>query len=315
MQAFLFAVYAIIPLIALAVTGGLAKSRGIIGDSFVSSSSLFIFYFSAPALLFHAVATIDISRMFDPGLVAYAVVVTLVGFGLSWLVALAMVPDSGTRGIFVQGCFRSNLGIIGIALALSLFGSQGLATTSLLMAFVVPLYNILAMIVLLRYAPDATAVPGWKDNLRTMARNPLILAIFSGILFSLAGWQLAEPVERFLRYLGSLTLPLAMVGVGASFQLLELRRSSRIAFGASFIKLVLIPAIAVGGAIALGYRGTALGVIFIITATPSASVGFAMAQALGGDERLAGNIILVTTAASAFTIGAGIFALRALQMI
>ncbi|MGB2149987.1 MAG: AEC family transporter, partial [Cobetia amphilecti] len=63
-------------------------------------------------------------------------------------------------------------------------------------------------------------------------------------------------------------------------------------------------------AVLLGFRGTELGVLFLFFASPTAAASFVMVRAMGGNDRLAANIIAISTLMAGITITAGIFVLK-----
>lgn len=80
----------------------------------------------------------------------------------------------------IQGMFRSNFILYGLPVTASLFGDENVGTASMLIAFVVPLYNVLSVVVLEWYA-DRQIHP--KKILKGIVTNPLILgALLGGLL-------------------------------------------------------------------------------------------------------------------------------------
>ncbi|MEJ5263143.1 MAG: AEC family transporter, partial [Ignavibacterium sp.] len=116
-------------------------------------------------------------------------------------------------------------------------------------------------------------------------------------------------------YLSELALPLALIGIGGSLNLEQIKKASALAFTSSVIKLIIIPLILTTIAFVFGYSGVDLGIMFILFASPTAIVSFIMAEAMGANSKLAGNIILISTLGSVFTIAAGILILKSFGLI
>ncbi|MDZ7685483.1 MAG: AEC family transporter [Gammaproteobacteria bacterium] len=138
--------------IFLIVLLGLALRRlGLIDSAFVDTSSRLVFSICLPILLFTTIMRIDFDATFDATLITFGIGISIATFLLSWLVALLVHPRAD-RGVFIQGAFRSNLGVVGLALCASAYGTSGLALASLLMAVCTIVYNVLSVLVLSVYA-------------------------------------------------------------------------------------------------------------------------------------------------------------------
>lgn len=216
--------------------------------------------------------------------------------------------------MFVQGAFRSNYGIIGLAVSFNLFGQSGLAQASLLLALVIPLYNVLAILALTLPMQQQRALSA-SGIVLEMLKNPLIIAVFLALPFSYFGFQLPEVLEKTGRYFANLTLPLALLTIGATLNLKSLQHTSAQAFWATATKLVLLPVILTLGAAMLGFSGQDLVILFVLFGCPTAAASFVMAKAMGGNAQLAANIILTTTLGSVLTLSGGIYLLKLLAVI
>src|SRR5690606_23410141 len=142
--------------------------------------------------------------------------------------------------------------------------------------------------------------------------NPLILAAAAAIPFSLFQIRLPQMILTSIDHLSSLTLPLALIGIGGSLSFRGVREDLRLAFSAALLKIVLLPILVIAAAVHCGFRGPELGVLFFFFASPTAIASYAMAEAMGSNGRLAGNIILLTTMGSIFTISTGIIILKSM---
>ncbi len=222
--------------------------------------------------------------------------------------AIIFVTPHGDRGVFVQACFRSNLGVVGLALCANAYGDQGLALASMLMASLTVSYNILSVAILSFYAGRESF--SLKQVLVDILKNPLIIAIGLAVLVS----ALTIPVPRIFvsagEYLGSLALPLALLGTGAGMNLKAIRDSSLVTVLAVVMKTALLPLAVTVAAILLGFEGVILGSLFLMFVSPTATASFIMVKSMGGNDALAANLIMVTTLVSIFTSSIGLFLLR-----
>lgn len=309
LQSLAFTANTVAPIFFIVFLGIVLKRIGIIDAAFVGTSSKLVFTLTLPALVFMAISGTDFQSVFNPDQLIYFVGATLVSFIAIWWLAARWIKDGRDLGAFIQGAFRGNYGIIGLAVSYNLFADSGLAQASILLAMVIPLYNTLSII--------ALTVPLHKDGglkfsdaLLEILKNPLILAVLAALPFSFMGWTLPEVVEKTGRYFANLTLPLALLAIGGSLSLKSLRDSSAMAFWATATKLVILPIILSIGAWFYGFRGQELTMLFILFGCPTAAASFVMAKGSGANGELAANIILTTTLGSVLSLSAGIYLLR-----
>lgn len=295
------------PVFAMLFLGILLKRLGQIDAAFIGTATALVFNVSMPVMLFLAILHADLSSALRWDVLGYFVLATLLGFLLAWGWAVWRVPRV-ERGVYVQGAFRGNNGIIGLALATSLYGHYGLSLGGILGGVVILSYNTLAVIVLEYYNPNAKV--GFWRLLRSILRNPLILGVLAAIPF--AYWQVRLPgwLNTSGEYLAQLTLPLALICIGGTLSLESLRASSALAIGASLMKMVWLPILATAGAFACGFRGAELGILFLYFASPTAAASFVMARAAGANAELAAAIIVITTLLAAVTTNIGLFVLQ-----
>jgi len=289
---------------------GIALARaGLITEAFVDAGSKLVFNVTLPSLLFISISAADIAHTANIGLIAYGVFATLALFVMLEALATLLVPARAERGVVVQGAFRSNMAIVGLAFCVNAYGPAGLAAASIYMAPVTMLLNILSVVTLNRSLNRHAAA---RDTLLAIARNPLIIAIL--LALPMAWWQVRLPgiLNRTGEYFAQMTLPLALLCTGASLSLAGLRDDLRSALLASLGKLLLAPFLLTAGAYALGFRGMDLGILFLLSASPTAAASYVMARAMGGKAGLAANIIVLTTIGSLISTSLGITLLRSL---
>ncbi len=309
MQNLIFTLNLVIPVFLIVGIGFLLKKLKVINDNFVSISSKVVFSLSLPALIFVETTKISISELFNLKLIGFVCVTTVILYLIIWLISIPYIKSGSDRAVFIQGSYRSNYAIIGLALISNVFGSTGLSKASILLAFIIPLFNVLAVIALtLPVRKDRNL--NFKKLLLEIFRNPLIIAIIVSLPFSYFEIKLPQIIFSTVNYLALLTLPLALLGVGGFLNFSDLKRASGIAFSSSFIKLIFIPLVASYAAYEFGFKGTELGIIFILFACPTAIASFIMAEAMNVNSRLAGNIMLITTLGSIVTITFGLFILK-----
>ncbi|MDA9366993.1 AEC family transporter, partial [Pseudomonadales bacterium] len=202
------------PIFILVLLGLVLKRLGFIDDQFVTMSSRLVFSLCLPVLLFTTITGVDLANTPAFALLGFSAVGAGLTFVISWLVAITLVQPKVDRGVFVQASFRSNLGVVGLALCANAYGTQGLVLASLLMAVMTVIYNILSVVVLSYY--NVARAISWRGVVVDIATNPLIVAIVLALLVGSLRLPIPVVLERTGAYLGSLALPLALLGTGAS---------------------------------------------------------------------------------------------------
>lgn len=302
--------------IALVVVLGIAFRRwDWINDAFVQGGSKLVFNVALPSLLFLNIVGARPTSMPGGGIILLAVVFTLAWFVVLSLVTRALVPHHDERGVFVQGSFRGNMGIIGLAFCLNAFGQEAALLASVYLAFVTLLYNILAVVTLSRWSPRSSDRHPVVGAIQDMAKNPLIIAILLASAIVLLNIPVPVWVMDTGEYFSRMTLPLALICVGASLSWRGFIEAGRVTAWASAFKLILIPGSAVLLAHWLGYGGIELGVFYLMAASPTAAASYVMVRAMGGNANLAASIIATSTVLSLVTTSLGLVALRALGWV
>jgi hypothetical protein len=316
LQSLQFTAGIVTPIFVIVLLGFVLRRQRLIDDAFINTSSRLVFMVALPTLVFMSIARTDFQAVFNPALLGYVFLATVLSFVAIWWLAARRISSPEDLGAFIQGAFRSNFGIIGMALSFNLFGNSGLSQAAMILALVIPLYNVLSVIVLtVTLNRGTTAGVSIVQILRAIALNPLIIAVALALPFSYFGLHLPTVLDTTANYFANLTLPLALLAIGGSLNLKSLRNSSRAAFWATFTKLLLLPLLLVPLAAALGFRGVQLALLFVLFSSPTAAAAFVMARAMGANAQLTANIILTTTLGSMLTLSAGIFLLRLLGVI
>ena len=282
------------------------RRLGILKPNVINRVSRFSFLIALPFVLFVGAAQVDYAGLGNATYLLAAIASTLLTLVLSWLYGRWRDFPRHHLGIFVQGAFRSNLAVVGVALCISAYGDRGLVLAALPVAVMTVLYNILAVWVL-----DSTL--GNRSSAATiiagMIRNPLIIGIVAGSLVSIAGIILPSPAMVLSGGISTYFIPVLLVCIGGSIRLSGLTALGTLTWEACAWRLLVSPALAVGTALILGVSGDALGVLFLLLASPGAAASFVMVVAARGDGTLAANIIVLTTLFSLVTVTGGFFLL------
>jgi hypothetical protein len=304
----------VFPVFLVVAVGAVLRRYRFLDERFIDSANALVYYLLLPALLFHEISSTEFRDAFSGPLVIGGYVATLGTFLLAWVLSGALGIGPAERGSFVQGSVRANLAYVGLPVVFNAVGQAGLRKAGIFLGFIVPLLNALAVAALM--VPHGLGKGKGMETtarvLRQVATNPIILACVAGIAWSLLKLPLPGMARRTLQMLTPATLPLSLLCLGGSFSFERARRGVSLAALSAFLKLVVLAGIGLGLYRWMGLSGDDLRIGAIMLGCPTAVVTYVMAAQLSGDTDLAGTIVLVSTAASAFTITAWLFVLRAL---
>jgi len=315
MKDFIFSINVVAPLFILMAAGYAARRLNFVSDRFLSDASRFVFRFLLPLMLFQNIRTVFNGNYFDKSLIFAA----LAGISIVVIVSFCLVPlfvkRSGQRGSMIQGIYRSNFVIYGIPLATGMYGQDAAHTISMLLCVTVPFYNIVAVIVLSFFSETRSKRFTFLQLAAEVVRNPLIIGCFAGILFGILGIDIPKAINKPLSELAMAASPLALFLMGGDFTFRSLNNNLLKVFLATSVRLVIVPLVAMFVFIPIGFRNIELSVLLCLFATPTAVASYIMASNMGCDGELAGQIVVMTTTLSCFTIFLFIFVLRSIGFL
>ena len=308
----MLALNAVSPLFFSMAAGFVAQKAEILTRQDVPKINKVAFQVFLPCLLFYNVYTSDLSAAVRPKLILFAVIGVLLVFTVSVFGVLRFVPQPDRRGVISQGIFRSNYVIMGIPIAQALVGTENLGPVAILVAVVVPIFNFLAVTVLESFRGGRAKLGA---VLLGIVKNPLIISSVLGLVFLMLKLRLPKLVEQSIASLGSIATPLQLFLLGAFFRFSGLRRYVKPLAAVTCIKLLITPAFMLGAAAALGFRGVEFVALIGVFASPTAVNSFTMVQQMHcGDEELAGDIVVCTSAFSVLSLFLWIWLFKSLGM-
>lgn len=306
MNSFYLAFSVVCPLFLMMALGYFLRQRRLFTENFLTQLNKVCFQVFLPLILFINVYDSDFSTSFQPRLVLFAVFCVIAAFTALMLFIPQLEKNNLRRGVLVQGIFRSNYVLFGLPVAVSLFGPSQTGTTAILIAFVVPLFNLLSVIALEFFGDKKF---NFKRMVTGIITNPLILGALTAFAFVLTGLKLPGVLEQTVRDISKIATPLALIILGGSFTFSHLRRNWKVLLFSVGGKLILLPFFFLTLSIAAGYRGVELGALLAMLASPTAVSSFTMAQQMQADDELAGQIVVIGSICSIFTIFFWIFLL------
>ena len=325
LSVFMYAFNALMPILLLIFLGFWLKKCGFFTDSFLDIGNKLMFRICLPAMLF-----VNIYEGFESfadikwSIVTFAVPAVLVLFIIGIVVSSLFITDKKQKGVVVQCSFRSNYAIIGTVLADGLGGAAAVAVVGILSAFVVVLFNVLAVLSLTVFS-DGEKV-NIKKILRNIVANPLIIGIALGL--GVLALKHTFPIDTNLKFmysaigsLGKIASPLALLVLGGKFSFKAAGSMKKQIVIATLLRVLIAPAIALSAAIILTDVGifdfgkTEYPAIIALFATPVAVSSSVMAAEMGSDEALASQLVVWTSIASLFTIFGFISIFRGLGLL
>lgn len=312
----LFSLNATLPIFIMMVVGYILKKMHFLDEKSTGVINKLVFRVFLPALLFMDLAEQDFVSIWDSSFVLFCAITTvisiIVAFGLSLL-----CKDKDDRGEFIQASYRSAAATLGIAFMTNIY--DNVAMVALMIIGSVPIYNIVAVIVLSLTSPDSKGegldAKLLKRTFVNVLTNPIILGIVVGLVWSVA--KLPQPVifMKSVTYLGQCASPLALIGLGASFELSDLREKMIPLIAANFNKLFLWCMIFLPLAVWMGFRDDKLVAALIMLGSATTSSSFIMAKNMGHKGVISASAVMTTTLLGSFSMTLWLFVLKTLGYI
>ena len=313
LESFLVAFNAVAPLLILLGIGWAAVRSGITDRAFMNRLNTLNFKLFFPFLMFKNVYGAEPENLPTTALMITGVVSLLVLVALLLILVPRFVKENSRRGTIIQAIFRSNFIIYGIPLTTFVFGDGKASVCGIMVMIMVSMFNVLSVVVLEYYRDGGKVRPG--PLLLGIVKNPLLQGCVAGLLCYLLGIKLPVFLKEPVFALGSMASTLALVVLGANLQFAELKKNGRTITTVLLVRLLLLPLVMVPLGWLIGLRGVELFLILMIYGTPVATASYPMAQNMGGDGQLAGQLVFVSTVASLGTIFLFIFTMSQLGLL
>jgi len=315
MENFLLAFNVVFPIFLIMMLGVILKRKNMVDEKSLNVMNSLIFRLFMPTLLFFNIYNMgDLSTLsFDNlKLLAYAFSSILIVLFLAWLIYIPKVKDKKKLSVLIQGVYRGNFVLFGLAIVDSIYGKEGLATVSLLTIVVIPTFNVLAVIILEYYSGREISK---LKLLKQVFKNPLIIATLLGISFIILKINIPKPVYKTLSDISKIATPLAFIVLGAELQFGNMLKNIKYLISVNILRLIGNPLVTVGLGKLLGFQGIELVALLSMSACPTAVVSYTMAKEMNADGDLAGEIVATTSMLSIFTIFCWVLILKNLAWI
>ena len=310
----IFSLNATVPIFLMMVLGYVLHEIGWMDDEFASKMNRFVFRVPLPVLLFGDLAAVDFARVWNMKFVMFCFGVTVISIAVSAGISF-LWKDRSIQGEFIQASYRSSAAILGIAFIQNIYGTAGMAPLMIIGS--VPLYNVMAVLVLSLFRPGQRGVDRdvLKTTLRGVATNPIIIGIAAGLLWSALRLPMPQIMGKMISSVGGVTTPMGLMAMGAVFDLRKAFARVKPAVTAAFIKLIGFCAVFLPAAVRLGFREEELVAILVMLGSATTVTCFVMAKNMGYEGVLSSSVVMLTTLFSAFTLTGWLYLLRSTGLI
>lgn len=314
MENLIFSFNATLPIFFTMLLGLFFRRIGLMDEGFVKKMNQFVFVAALPALLFEDLSAVNFVEAWDTRFVLFCFFATLLSIGLTVLISF-LLKDRSAQGEFVQASYRSSAAILGIAFIQNIYGDAGMAP--LMIVGTVPLYNVMAVVVLSFMKPDRGKLDRklLLKTLKGIVTNPILLGIAAGLAWSALRLPVPVILEKTVHNVAVLATPLGLMAMGGSLEFKKALGQIRPAVAASLIKLVGLAALFLPIAVSMGFTQEKLVAILVMLGSATTVSCFVMAKNMGHEGTLTSSAVMLTTLGSAFTLTGWLFLLRSMGLI
>ena len=314
MENLIFSLNATIPIFLMMLLGMLFRKLGWMDEVFAAKMNKFVFLVPLPVLLFEQLATVDFSEVWDIKFILFCFVVTAISITISTLISL-LWKDRSIKGEFIQATYRSSAALLGIAFIQNIYGTAGMAPLMIIGS--VPLYNIMAVVVLSFFKPGQKGMDKAliKKTLIGIITNPIIIGIVAGLLWSALKLPMPVILHKAVSSIGGVATPMGLMAMGATFDIKKAFGKIKPTVIATFIKLVGFVAVFMPLAVATGFRREKLIAILVMLGSATTVSSYVMAKNMGHEGVVSSSVVMLTTMCSAFTLTGWLYIMKCFGLV
>lgn len=300
MESILLSFNVMMPVFLTILLGMFLRKIGLLPKMMVRSLNHLCFQCLLPIMLFNNVRATDLRQAFQMDLIFYAIISVVLLFVSLTFIVPRFVQTPAQQSVVIQGFYRSNYVILGIPIVSNIYQGENIATITMLVAIIVPLFNFLAVYLFEHFNGENEHHVG--KMVINIIKNPLIIGTCLGMLYTLLGIHFPYFLDKTLDDVAAMTIPLALMILGADLDLHLNRNDMHLLLATVIGRLLFVPILFLLPAIFLGFREQPLASLLAMYASPAAVSGYIMAQNANADHHLAGQIVVVTSLLSCFTL-------------
>lgn len=299
MQYLILSFNVIFPIFFMLALGYLMRELKLVAESGFKMFSRATFYIFIPALLFINIYKSDLSNSLNVKLIIYAIISLFLMCLVLYFLIPRIIKDRWDQPVVMQGIYRSNFIIYGMCIVQAIYPNGDMGMVALLSAFIVPLYSVVTVLLFEMYSDKKN---NKKALLFNVLKSPMVFSGILGLFFLLTKLEIPKLLLSQVESVSKLATPIALLCLGGTFKIQALKHHKKALLMACTGKLIIVPIAFLSIAILLGFRGMELATLMAMFAAPVASSSFPMAQELGGNGELAGEIVVMTSLLSIITV-------------
>ena len=315
MENFLLALNVVLPMFFTMSLGVILRKLKWVDENSLNIMNKLIFKVFMSTLLFlniYNIGDLSVLSADNLKLLVYTFIIILVILFLAWLFYAFKIKDRKKLSVLIQGVYRGNFILFGLAIADSLYGKEGLGVVSILTIITIPTFNTLAVIILEYYSGKEISI---KKLFKQVLKNPLILASIIGVIFIVFKITIPKPIHKTLVDISKIATPLAFIVLGGELKFGNMLKNIKYLISVNILRLIVNPIITLGVGRLLGFDGAEIVALLALSACPTAVSSFTMAKEMGADGDLAGEIVATTSIFSILTIFCWVLLLKNIAWI
>ncbi|HHU89807.1 MAG TPA: AEC family transporter [Clostridiaceae bacterium] len=312
MQYLILSFEVIFPIFFMVALGYLIREFKLVTESGFSMFSRVTFYIFIPALLFVNIYKSDLTSSFNVRLTAYAIISFFIMCIILYFIIPRIIKDKWDQPVVMQGIYRGNFIIYGMCIVQTIYPDTDMGMVALLSAVIVPLYSVVTVLLFEMYSDKKN---NRKDLLFNVIKSPMVFSGVLGMFFLITRLEIPELLLNQIESVSKLGTPVALLCLGGTFKIQEMRQHKKPLMVTCIGRLIIVPMVFISVAILMGIRGMELATIMALNAAPVAASSFPMARELGGNAKLAGEIVVVTSLLSIATVFSWVLILSSSGMI
>ena len=314
MDNLVFSLNATVPIFLMMVLGLFFNKIGWMDEEFANKMNKFVFRIPLPVLLFGDLAVVDIKEAWDTKFVIFCFIITLISITIAIGIS-CLLKDRNIQGEFIQVAYRSSAALLGIAFIQNIYGNSGQAPLMIIGS--VPLYNIMAVVVLSFFKPGQSKIDKevLKKTLKGIITNPIIIGIVVGLLWSACRLPFSGIPAKTVTSIGNMATPMGLMAMGATFDIHKASAKAQPSIVAAVMKLVGFAAVFLPIAAGLGFKKEEIGAILVMLGSATTVSSYVMAKNMGHEGVLTASTVMLTTMFSAFTLTGWLYILKTLGIV
>ena len=312
MSNFLAALSAVLPFFVFMALGYVINRVSHVGEEVTGKMNNIVFRYFYPVMMFSSLYKLDSASPGSFKLLFFCVAAVLILIVILMMTVPRIVEKDSRKGVVIQAVYRSNAILFALPLVQNVYGDDGAALAALVLAFVVPVYNVAAVIILEYFR-------GGRKEIRELAagilKNPIIIGALAAAAVLILRIHFPAVIDDVIGDIASLTSPLALLILGMSLRFGGMRKNARALINCLLLKLLAVPAAVLLISRLFGFGKLETFIILAIFGTPVALATYTMSFNMEGDAEFAGQIVFLSTAVSVFTLFLWIYFLKSMGAV